>query len=108
MNQILSIVTSIAIGMICYNLAKKRNKNPRLWFFIGLFFGVFGPLLFFIMSFKNNKKDIYLKNINNKKEIESVKDLWYYLDKNNNKFGPMSFSMINKLWEKNEIDKSSF
>ncbi|MTI49671.1 hypothetical protein [Sporosalibacterium faouarense] len=49
------IVVRIFSTILCYRIAKKRNRNPLLWGIIGLIFGIIGLIL--ILSISDDQKD---------------------------------------------------
>lgn len=43
-----------AWGTICYEMAEKRNRNPKIAFALGFIFGLFGVIGYAIAGNKNN------------------------------------------------------
>ncbi len=97
-------------GVLSSHLAKKEGRNPRTWFFIGLFFGAFGiAFLYLLPLFEKRKKG--------KKPIAQPKPLppqpqrrefWYYLDATHRQQGPIDFDHLAKVWESEEIADHSY
>lgn len=47
------IVISLLSGIVCFLFAKEKNKNPFLWFFIGVIFSLVGILI--VLAVKKKK-----------------------------------------------------
>ena len=78
-----TIIIYFILGTISAYFAHKYNKNPYLWFFIGVFFGVFGLLILFFLNHQKKKQKFQKKNLqakdkNTKVIIQNTK-FWYYL-----------------------------
>lgn len=97
-----SILTLLAfvVGTLSAYLAHKRKKNPLLWFAIGFFFGLLGmfAILFLTTPPKRPKKrePIWI--------IDGPKDkFWYYVDRAQEKQGPMSYDALTLAWREGRI-----
>jgi hypothetical protein len=79
----------LIMGALTSHYAKQRNRNPYLWFVIGLLFGILGLLLVFILP---SRKEEISKIVSLPPPMESEKPfvLWYYVDENDAQQGPMS------------------
>lgn len=49
------IITSILVGSVCAAIASKKNRDPVLWFFIGVVLNIVG--LGIISFLESRKKD---------------------------------------------------
>ena len=130
MNNLLTIATCVAIAGACAYYAKKQNRNPYVWFLIGLVFGIFGLfVLFLIPLFKyyiqkriskktSAPKDFSYKETGTTVDITPISEtetalnylekLWYYLDKENNQFGPMSYPLFKQAWKDGKIQSTTY
>jgi len=97
-------------GMICMHFAKKKGKNPRLWFVIGTLAGIFGLLLVLLLPNKNRqkRKGPPLKRVEPPKRTDAHLKRWYYLDSEHKQVGPMEFTDLTETWKKKSLQKDSF
>ncbi|KPK32696.1 MAG: hypothetical protein AMS24_03330 [Chlamydiae bacterium SM23_39] len=86
------------LGIITAYFAKKINKNPYLWFSIGMIFGIFGLIIIFLMSLKN------IKNSKSNIKHHPIEDskLWYYLN-NDKSQGPHSLTKLIDLFHEKKV-----
>lgn len=104
----------IAFGALSAYFAKKRGKDPFLWFFLGALFGIFGLLfLIFDPKAKRQKKGPGAQEANTIDITPSFdprhnEKFWYYLDAQNKRFGPMSFDAIHRLYKEATLSPQSF
>jgi vacuolar-type H+-ATPase subunit I/STV1 len=101
-----TVFASILFGMVSSYIAYSRKKNPFLWFFIGLVFGIFGFFALFLASPKKNLK----KTLPPPRPIlQGPKDkFWFYLDTTHQKVGPISYNAIGKALEQGQISKTTY
>lgn len=90
--SLLVIISWFLMGALCAYYGRERGRNPYIWFFVGLLFGILGLILLFIMP--NLKVTQPVKEPPKleppKLNIDAM--YWYYLDEENNQLGPMSQS----------------
>ncbi|MDN3506913.1 MAG: DUF4339 domain-containing protein [Simkaniaceae bacterium] len=104
----------IAFGALSAYFARKRGKDPFLWFFLGMLFGVFGLLfLFFDPKAKRAKKGPKSQDPNTIDILPAFdpkhnEKFWYYLDGQNRQHGPMSFDAIYRLYKEATLSQQSF
>lgn len=100
-------MTWLVFGAVSAFVANRRGKNPYLWFFLGMFFGIFGLLfLFFAPKHRQAKKTVKDPNTIDITPIIETKHqdkLWYYIDGQNQRHGPMSFQALSKVWGEGKI-----
>lgn len=126
MEIFLTIMMWIAFGCAGAYFAKKQKRNPYLWFFIGLFLGVFGLLLLLtlplIQRLKSNsatpKREQEIRTVDGQPTsaftLTSLLDqsfantLWYYLDGANLQKGPMSFTAFERDWKEGKFASSAY
>lgn len=105
----------LAIGAVSAFLAKKRGKNPFLWFFLGMLFGIFGLIfLFFSQPTKAHrapaeglKSDPNTIDITPNVSADAKKTFWYYLGAENAQKGPMSFEGILREFREGLISRDT-
>lgn len=97
----------LVFGAVSAYVANRRGKNPYLWFFLGMFFGIFGVLFLFFAPRPKAKKEA--QNDPNTIDVtpifssEHQDKLWYYIDERNTRHGPMSFQALSKAWGEGKI-----
>jgi hypothetical protein len=104
--QLLNILLFwLFFGLLASFLAKKKRRNPVTWFFFGLFFGLIGALVLFLLPpvplkrppptpARPLRSDVWLK-------------MWYYLDSSHQKQGPFEFSDFAKFWKEERFHETS-
>jgi len=111
----------IAFGALSAYFAKKKGKDPFLWFFLGMLFGVFGLLfLFFDPKAKRAKKGAPSHQKQTRVKDPNTIDItpafdpkynekfWYYLDGQNKQHGPMSFDAVFRLYKEATLSQQSY
>ena len=106
MQNLLILTLWCVLGAICAHFAKKRGRNPQGWFFIGLFLGLLGLGLLFILPKKKIETAITPPPAPIKNPFGSA--LWYYLDDEHARFGPMSLDGLKSAWTDKKIKPHSF
>ena len=100
------------MGAISAYYAKARGRNPWAWFFIGLLLGVFGITLLFILP-RAKKKLVEAAEVPPPAVAQPVPSphankLWYYLDEQNNQFGPMSWNALQEAKKDGKISSNTY
>jgi glucan phosphoethanolaminetransferase (alkaline phosphatase superfamily) len=100
-------------GTLCSFLAKKKQKNPTIWFFIGLFLGIMGVALIFVISWiEKKKKKFLLKTATFSPQVSDHKEywnsFWYYIDLSNQQSGPIEFITLTEVWKKQKLNEESY
>jgi len=128
-----SILFWLLLGGICSRIAKKRNRNPLGWFFIGMLLGVIGLIILYVLPAKNEESLEEAspvpaamqsqENLTFSTETEETlapsemnqvispsfeKKLWYYLDRENKQYGPMSFDNLKRVWKEDQITGTTY
>lgn len=109
-------VALITIGAISAWLAKKRGKNPVLWFFLGMLFGIFGLIFLFFSrpaqapsrAQAAPQSDPNTIDITPKVDATAKEKFWYYLDPQNSQQGPMSFDGLIRAFREKKISPQTF
>lgn len=127
MENFMTVLMWLALGLATGYYAKKQGKNPYLWFFVGLFLGIFGLLLLFIISTLQKRRLQALQrqqkmqtetsqlapapslpSLESCVPAESLRRLWYYLDAESRQSGPMSFDAFERDWQQGKIANSTY
>lgn len=88
-------------------LARKKGKNPTTWFLLGIFLGIIGVLLIFLLPPKRvsqpaSKVEIVVK------PVPQPLPEWHFFDKNKIQKGPISLVELKAQWKSGEINENSF
>ena len=105
------------MGSITAYLAKKRGKNPYIWFGIGMFLGVLGMLILFFMPNKKKsvqaptepiKDDEITIDVTPEVKPSELEKFWYYLTKGNEQHGPMSFDALKRAFKEGLVSDATY
>ena len=118
MQTLFTFIIASLFGAICAYYGKQRGRDPLNWFFIGLFLGVIGLILLFILPAKKApvlaeeiQKTAPIQEPIEEKEIPSSHKpplFWYYLDAENKQFGPMSFEGLQTAFKEDKINDATY
>lgn len=111
MMMFLSIVLWILLGWVTSYFAQQRGRDPMVWFLVGMFLGILGLLLLFILPVVEEPGSS--SSSHDPEEGAMIMeepaalpfppfrtDLdWYYIDQNHQQFGPVSFDLLKKSWD---------
>ena len=101
----LQFIFALIFGASAAYLARKNQKNPYTWFFIGFFFGLIG--LFFLFFLPKIRKP--LKKPDPGPLFRGPSDkLWFYLDPNHKQVGPVSSKAIGDAITKGNLSTNSY
>lgn len=91
-------------------LAKQRKKDPVLWFFIGAFFGLLGVLYLYFFAKPTQKKIVapLVQHPPVRQVPLAPQKYWYYLDQENQQFGPMSYDALNQAWKDGKVSVDTY
>jgi hypothetical protein len=100
----------IFFGFLCSYIAKKKARNPNLWFWLGILLGVLGVLLVTFLPKQGTKRK---KRVSKPKVVEEPKQLeweerWFYLDKSRASKGPLTLQELQKIWKEEECTESTY
>ncbi len=119
------------IGCLTAYIAKQRGRNPVIWFFIGLFFSLFGLILLLLLPSKINlqpkQEDIKVPDIKTThSESAALSDDsmysgpsmprisrdtsldWYFIDNTSKIIGPLKLSELRKALIENKMDQKTY
>ena len=124
----------IACGALSAYLAKQRNRNPIIWFSMGLLFSLFGLLCLLLLPSKKapsqpvivakNASPPDIKHIHNEaaafsdgppfqppQTLRISRDTtmdWYFIDHNSNVVGPTKLADLRKALLSQKLDNQTY
>jgi len=120
MTLFLNIAISLLMGCLTAYFASKRNRNPAKWFIVGLFLGLIGIIILFVLPIGTDEEKqaqimdttrciSYTSPVLNE-EIKEDNDLqeWFYLDKKHQQHGPVSLVQIQQLDKEDQLSIDGF
>lgn len=90
-------------------LARKRERNPSRWFWVGLGLGILGVLLILVIPRPTAKKKASPITLEPKPvfaPLPPAEKQWYYLTPSHEQKGP--HPDLAPQWQRKEIDENSF
>ena len=126
MENMLTILMWLAFGAACAYNAKKQKRNPVIWFFIGLFLGIFGLLILLLLPLIQRLRKPQQQStpaqtpeatvsvlpnqeiLKNKVNESSAQAMWYYLSSDKEQKGPMSLNALEREWKNGNVTSSHF
>lgn len=101
----------IFFGFLAAHFAKKRGRSPLKWFFAGMFLGIMGLLVLFmipkIVKKTRTPTPASLRPTFPKRSDAWLK-MWYYLDRTHAQQGPFEFPDLIKKWRERGLSEQSF
>ncbi|CCB89710.1 DUF4339 domain-containing protein [Simkania negevensis] len=120
----LSLFFLLIIGAVCAYNAKLRGRSPIAWFAIGLFLGAIGLLILYLLPPKREPLSSVATSSSAKPMPEitpqvtpslaqqtpaaTPQKLWYYLDEDNERHGPMSFDRLKSAWIEDQVTRETY
>jgi hypothetical protein len=119
---LIQVASAFVVGGISALYAPSKGRSSLNWFFIGLFFGVFGLLLLFLLpSLKKDEEiskgglpaektpSIEQKSQEVSPHLEEIKkDDWFYLDGNKKPQGPCTRESMKEKWQQGSLSQESW
>jgi hypothetical protein len=100
MEILVVIISWLLFGGASSYFAKQRGRDPFAWFLIGMFLGILGLLLLFLLPPIATPVPVVEEKT---EELAPQEDAmpyrlkaWYYLDSMRNPIGPISFNELKK------------
>ncbi|MBS0605220.1 MAG: DUF4339 domain-containing protein [Verrucomicrobia bacterium] len=111
----LSIALSLVLAWGCSHYAKRRGRNPMIWFAAGALFGIFALITLFILPVRKAAA----KQVPEGPTVSKAPTLallspmhaekfWYFLDDQKKQFGPMSFDALTKARLEGTVGEQTF
>lgn len=111
MNLGLTLFFLFMLGLLSAYVAKKQDRNPYIWFFIGFCFGIIGLLVLLTLPFftqlQAKKKENAPKQVLPSYDPFQRSD-WYYLDNKHLNVGPLSFNALLDAWTEQKISLQTY
>jgi hypothetical protein len=114
----LSLVIAILLGSLTAYIAKGRGRSPGIWFFIGMFFGIFGLIALFFFPIIKLEGDLPSRRqmpppaITPPPLVETACPLtsrdWFFLDREHKQLGPEPLAKLQELWRAGTIAGSTY
>src|SRR5579872_3989155 len=118
MQNLITVIIGIVLGIASAYFAKRRGRNVYAWFFIGLFLGIFGLLLLFVLPEKKTEtatspanpaaSTASLSDASASPKIDPKNLEWYYLDLEKHQYGPMSLEQLQTAFAEGKLNDLSY
>ncbi len=115
MQTFLSILFSLLLAWGCSRYAARKGRNPAMWFCAGAFFGIFALIALFIIPIKKpGRKQARIPALAptapplTTLSPEHAEKMWYYLNEQKERFGPMSLNALSKAWHEGLVKEQTF
>ncbi len=110
MNYLLLIIIYCSFAFFSHELAKKKNRNTRVWAISGFLFGIFALITLALLP-KQPTMPLVNKDETTDDPQPSITlspDVWYYLDQEHATKGPISFNRLQELVFSGKLKKSAY
>ena len=113
----LYIISWLTLGWLSSRMARRRGRNPAIWFFLGVVLGVIALIVLYFLPQKETlatamaaptQKAAIPISPNEEISEKPPEKLWYYLDSEKAQFGPMSFYALQEAWDDDKITASTY
>lgn len=124
---ILGLCILFVIGMICGHVAKTyKNRDYKLWFVLGMLFGILSLIALAIMPKKKRLKEatasplkapqtsklrpskVEAKDLMPSTPLPMITNQWYYLSDENEQIGPISFQRLKDAYIQEKVKNSNY
>lgn len=100
MEILVVIISWLLFGGASSYFAKQRGRDPFAWFLIGMFLGILGLLLLFLLPPIATSGPVVEEKVEElapqEEDMPYRLKAWYYLDATRNPIGPTSFNQLKK------------
>jgi len=120
----LLIVTTLLFAFLVQQAAKIRGRSTKLWFVLGLLFGIFALIALYLMPAKAMNNEPQLKPVMQSSAFpppensddqdafipqpQAQKSYWYFIDQEKKMNGPMSFDRFCTKYNQGKILTNSY
>lgn len=112
LQSLFTIAMSLIMGFSCAHFARRRGRNPKTWFLIGLFFGIFGLIALFLFPLRRPQpaqaRDPAPAPKLTAISPDHAEKLWYFLDEHKTQFGPMSIDALSREWRDGKVNEQTY
>lgn len=119
MQMFFSFIIWLLIGAATSYFANQRGRDPFIWFMIGMFLGLLGLLLVFLMpsleSREQDSEDLEEHIIESAQDSELLSNVqeyllkdWFYLDAMRQQQGPVGFEALKTVWGEGNLSEESY
>ena len=119
MQLLFSFIIWFLIGAATAYFAQQRGRDPFIWFMIGMFLGLLGMLLVFILpsleeteehdseGHEEHIEEIPPSFLPTKAHDYLIKE-WFYLDPAHHQQGPCRFEVLKEKWGQGNLSNISY
>ena len=97
------ILVATLFGLMCAYVAKKTDRNPMLWFPVGILGGIFALVTILYLSNKELRPETPVA-VPEKENKNLPHKMWYYLDEDQKQYGPVSSYCVHQELKDKKID----
>jgi len=107
--QLINLVLVWAFfGFLASHIAKRRGRDPRVWFLLGFILSVFGVVLVYVLPSRLASKRAEFKPQARFERSDAWMKMWYYQDPaTREQKGPIEFPELAKTWKEKALNDSS-
>ena len=99
----------IFFGFLCSYIAKRKARNPNLWFWLGILLGIVGVILILCLpKFPMKKQKPASKPKREEPKQLETPELWYYLDKTRLSKGPLTLKELQNIWKEEGCTEATY
>lgn len=103
------LFAAVLIGTLTAVLAKRRGRDPAIWFLIGMLCGIFGLIaLFFFPEIKQQEAPKVSTPPPAPAQDALATKKWFYLDAERQTLGPHPITVLQELFKAGTITPSTF
>jgi hypothetical protein len=120
--MVLSIIFWLLIGAATAYFAQQRGRDPLIWLVIGIFLGLLGLLLLFLLpsvkgdqpkdadaqAFRKEPQEPVIQTAPAIQDHSYLVRDWFYLDAEPKQQGPVTFDFLKKIWREGQIGIGTF
>ncbi len=98
----------VFFGFLCSYLAKRKERNPTLWFWLGIFLGVIGVITLLILpKVRKQMAPAYAAPVP-QPEPEEVNPTWFYLSSAKEQKGPFFLKDLKVVFSEEKLGVTTY